>query len=179
MIISISGKPGSGKSTVAKLVAKKLGFKHYSIGDLMGEIAVEKGVSLLELSRIAEKSREIDELLDKKQSNLGKTQDNFVIDSRLGWQFIPRSVKIFLDVDLDVGAQRVYQTKRSDEAENISIKKTKENIAKRIASEKRRYRRYYDLDYFNKAHYDYVADTSNIPAEKVVEEIVGFIKRFK
>jgi len=179
MIITISGMPGSGKSTVAGLVAKKLGIKHYSIGDLMGEIAVEKGISLLELSRIAEKSREIDELLDKKQSNLGNAQDNFVIDSRLGWHFIPGSVKIFLDVDLDTGAKRVYQTKRKDEAENVSLKKTKENILKRIASEKRRYKRYYQLDYFKRANYDYVVDTSHISAGKAAEDIITFIKRFK
>ena len=39
MIIAISGKAGSGKSTIAKLVAKKLGLKHFSSGDFMLKIS--------------------------------------------------------------------------------------------------------------------------------------------
>ncbi len=61
MIITISGKAGSGKSTIAKQLAKKLGLKHYSTGDFMRQMAKDKGVSLLELSRIAEKDKSIDQ----------------------------------------------------------------------------------------------------------------------
>ena len=100
MIITISGKPGSGKSTVAELIAKRLSLKHYSIGNFMREIAKEKGISLLELGKIAEKERWVDDELDKRQIELGGREDGFVIDSRLGFHFIPKSVKIFLDVNL-------------------------------------------------------------------------------
>ena len=54
MIITISGIAGSGKSTVAKLLAKKLNYNHYSIGEFMRDIAKEKNTSLLELSNLAE-----------------------------------------------------------------------------------------------------------------------------
>ena len=89
MIITISGIAGSGKSTVAKLLAKKLNYKHYSIGDFMRQIAKERKLTLLELSKQAEKDNSIDKELDKKQIELGKTKDNFVIDSRLGFHFCP------------------------------------------------------------------------------------------
>jgi len=36
MIITIAGEGGSGKSTVARILAKKLDYKHYSTGDLRG-----------------------------------------------------------------------------------------------------------------------------------------------
>ena len=52
MRITISGKAGSGKSTVAKLLSEKLNLRHYSIGDLMRAIADEKGLNLLELNKI-------------------------------------------------------------------------------------------------------------------------------
>jgi cytidylate kinase len=32
MIITMSGKAGSGKGTVAKILAEKLGYEHISIG---------------------------------------------------------------------------------------------------------------------------------------------------
>jgi len=66
MIITISGKAGSGKSTVAKQLAKKLNLKHYSIGDIMRKLAKEKNISLNELSKLAEKDKTIDLTLDKK-----------------------------------------------------------------------------------------------------------------
>ena len=52
MIIVLGGRAGSGKSTIAKEVAKKLGYKHYSMGDLQRNIAKEKGISLLELGKL-------------------------------------------------------------------------------------------------------------------------------
>ncbi|MCH9028900.1 MAG: nucleoside monophosphate kinase, partial [Bacteroidetes bacterium] len=66
MIITISGKAGSGKSTVAKELARKLELKHYSIGDLMRQMAKEKNISLTELGKLAEKDDSIDKELDKK-----------------------------------------------------------------------------------------------------------------
>ncbi|HII15831.1 MAG TPA: AAA family ATPase, partial [Nanoarchaeota archaeon] len=39
MQITIGGVPGAGKSTVAKLIAEKLGYKSYSMGAIRREIA--------------------------------------------------------------------------------------------------------------------------------------------
>src|SRR3989338_7586745 len=101
MIITIAGTPGAGKSSVAKLVAKKLKLKHYSTGDYMRQIALKRNISLMELSKIAEKDKTIDKELDNWQIKSGKTKDNFVIDSRLGFYFIPHSIKVLLLADFD------------------------------------------------------------------------------
>ena len=55
MIITISGKPGSGKSTVAKIIAAKLGLNKYSIGDLRGKMALDRGITIDELNEVGEK----------------------------------------------------------------------------------------------------------------------------
>lgn len=49
----------------------------------MRSIADEKGVSLVELSLLAEEDRSIDEELDNKNKEVGK-KENVIIDSRLG-----------------------------------------------------------------------------------------------
>ena len=68
MIVTISGTPGSGKSTVGKLIAKKLGLKHYSIGNLMRSMAKEKGLTLGELGELAKTDNgKIDHELDDMQ----------------------------------------------------------------------------------------------------------------
>ena len=176
MIITIAGELGSGKSTTGKKLAEKLNFKFFSTGDLMGDIADSKGMSLLELSKLAEKSDEVDKLLDAKQVEFGKTQKNAIIDSRLGWYFIPQAIKIFLTVEPMEAARRIYQDNRSDEKENISLETTRENILIRKKSERKRYLEYYGLEYDKKENFDLIVDTTNINPDKVVEKILKFIE---
>jgi cytidylate kinase len=174
MIITINGTFGSGKSTVAKFLAKKLGYTHHSVGDFMGEIALKRGVSLLELSKMAEKDPSIDDLLDEKQIYIGEHHDDFIIDARLGWHFIPHSFKIFLKCDFDVGAKRIFGDKREDEKkENISLEETKKAMKRRLKAEKKRYKDNYDVDdHFDENHYDFVLDTSKLSKEEVKEKVL-------
>ena len=171
MIITISGKAGSGKSTVAKEVAKKLNLKHYSIGDLMRQIAKEKNMSLIELSRLAEKDRSIDTELDKKNIEL-REEDNFVIDGRLTAFFSPYAeLKVFLECKDKVRAERILNDKREEEKSrniNALIKK----IRQREQSERKRYKNLYDVDYYNKKLYDLIIDTTNLSVKEVVEKII-------
>src|SRR3989344_6212851 len=105
MIITLAGDIGSGKSTVAKLLAAQLHLKHYSTGDFMREMAIKEGISLLVLSARAENDSSVDQVLDSRQKRLGEEEKNFVLDARLGWFFIPQSFKVYLKVDPKVGAQ--------------------------------------------------------------------------
>lgn len=178
MIIAISGKAGSGKSTVARLLASKLGLRHYSIGDIMREMAREKGMTLVELNKKAETDITIDEELDGRLKKFGKG-DNFVIDGRLTAFFIPYAdVKIFLDADEEVRAGRIMKDKRAVE-KGEDLRQTLENVKLREASEKKRYRQYYGVDYHDKKLYDFVVDTTNLGAEDVVREIIKFIQKGK
>lgn len=181
MIITISGKPGSGKSTVAKETAKKLHLKHYSMGDFQREIAKKRGISMAELSRVEEKDRSIDEEVDRRQRELGKKEDNFVIDSRIGFHFIPNSFKVFLDVDFDTGAGRIFSQKRKGER-FASLEDAKKEIKRRMDSERKRYKEYYGVDHHDMKNYDAVIDTTNSTVEQAVNEIAekaGNSKTFK
>jgi CMP/dCMP kinase len=174
MIISIGGKPGSGKSTVAKLLAKKLKLKHYSNGDFMREMAKERNLSLLELSKIAETDKSIDLELDKRQIELGKKENNFIIDSRLGFHFIPNSKKVFLDADIEIRAKRILNDRRDTE-KNASLKEAMKNILTREKSESKRYLQYYNLDPYNPKNYDLVVDTTNENPESVTNKVLKSI----
>ncbi len=176
MKITITGSLGSGKSTIAKILTNKLGVKRYSVGDFMGELAMERGMTLMELSFEAEKNPKIDRILDDKQINFGKKHDNFVLDSRLGWHFIPDSFKIFLKCDIDVAAKRVFNTNREDEKENTSLGVTKKNILRRMRSEKIRYRKYYGIDPYDENNFDLVVDTTSISPDEVIGKIMANIK---
>ncbi|MDD5163278.1 MAG: cytidylate kinase family protein [Candidatus ainarchaeum sp.] len=177
MIITISGMPGSGKSTLAKEIAEKLGLKHYSAGGFMREIAGERGVNLLELGRMAEHDKSIDRQVDLWTEKLGKTKDNFIIDSRLAWHFIPNSIKIFLEISMSEAARRVYKDMRKDEQENTSMKKTFENMKKRLASEKKRYRDLYGINYLDKKNFDIIINSTHTTKKQKLEKTIQAIKR--
>ena len=177
MIITISGKAGSGKSTVAKILSEKLNLKHYSIGDLMRAMAFEKGINLLELNKIAERDKSIDFELDNKLKELGKAKNNFVVDGRLTAFFIPHAdLRIFLETDDEVRAERILRDKRQQE-KSASLKETIESIRKREASEKKRYQKYYGVDYIDRKLYNLIIDTTKLNPNEVVGKIVGFVNK--
>ena len=177
MRITISGKAGSGKSTVAKLLSKKLNLRHYSIGDLMRAIAQEKRLSLLEFNKLAEKDKSIDFELDNKLKELGKKKDNFVVDGRLTAFFIPiAEIRIFLDADDKVRAQRILKDKRQQE-KSKNLKEAMSSIRKREESERKRYKKYYGVSYFDKKLYNYIINTTRLNPNQVVERIINVVKK--
>ena len=175
MIITISGKAGSGKSTVAKQLAKKLKLKHYSIGDLMRQIAKEKNISLNKLSKLAEKDKSIDTELDKKNIEL-REEDNFVIDGRLTAYFIHYAeLKVFLDCNDNIRAERIQKDERKEE-KSKNIKGLIKKIKQREQSERKRYKKLYNVDYCDKKLYNLFIDTTNLSINEVVEEIMVAVK---
>ena len=176
MRITISGKAGSGKSTVAKLLSEKLNLKHYSIGDLMRAMAKERGISLLEFNRLAEKDRSIDLELDNKLKELGKSKNDFVVDGRLTAFFIPHAdARIFLDAADKTRAQRILKDKRQQE-KSKNLKEAISSIKKREESEKIRYKKYYGTDYFDRKLYNFIIDTTMLNPQQVVDNIIKFVK---
>ena len=179
MIITVSGKAGAGKSTIARNLARTFNLKHYSTGDFMREIASKRGISLIKLSALAEKDSTIDKELDERQIRLGKQEDNFVIDGRLSAYFIPNAdCKVFLDADISIRAERILKDKREDETTE-SLASMIALISEREESEKKRYNEYYGIDYSNPEFYDIIIDTSKLEIDEVVSRITGLIKKGK
>lgn len=178
MIITISGTPGSGKSTAAENIAKKMKFRHYSTGNYMRKMAEKRGISLLELGRLAEKDKSIDKELDRWQKELGEKKDNLVIDARLGFYFIPDSIKVFIDADIKERARRIYSDKVRKET-NISIGDAMKKIKQRQDSERKRYKKYYGIDPWKRSNFDQIVDSTKLTKEEVVENILNFIKNKK
>jgi len=174
MKITVSGIVGSGKSTVAKLLAEHLGFEYFSVGKMMREMAVERGLTLQEFTEVAKENKEIDFELDNRQKALNSDDREFVMDSRLGFHFIPDSFKVFLKVDLPKAAERIYNSSREEEKYS-DVKEALTSLKKRIASEKIRYKQYYNIDFPCEDKFDLVIDTTMRTPQEIVEEILDSI----
>lgn len=178
MIITISGKPGSGKSSIAKMLAEKYNLKYYSTGDFFRAKAREKNLSLKEFSILAQQERGHDNETDKWQTELGKKEDNFVIEGRLGHKFIEKAIKIYLDVNKEVGALRIMNEKREGEAA-LDKAHALHLWEHRVASEHERYTNYYNVNVHDHSQYDFVLDTSNLSKQEVFEKVCGFVDGVK
>jgi len=184
MIVTITGFPGSGKSTLGKGIAKALGLRHYSAGELLRGIAKKKGLALLELHKLMEKDRSIDDDLDNINKRLGKTEDGFVIDGRLSWHFIPNSAKIFVKVDLKKAAERVFRDTCKGNKERCgevhgSVKETVRNMQKRMEMNQKRYRKLYGVNYLDESNYDIVVDTTNASIPETRKRVLKEIKKLQ
>jgi len=187
MIITISGTPGSGKSTVAKLLVKALGAERIYVGGMRRELAREKGMTLEELNKYAKTHAETDRDVDQKASELAKKLEKegkiVIAEGHTQFYFLPDSIKIFIKVDPEEAARRIWkdlQQKETREARNegniISLEQMKRRVQERFKEDNARYQKYYGLDYLDESHYDLVIDSTAITAEQVTEKILLFLK---
>jgi len=177
MRITINGIPGSGKSTAASWLAKKLKLKYYGMGKMRRELAKEKGMSLEEFNKLGEREKWTDTLVDDFQKNL-RNSDNFIADGRLSWYFIPNSIKIFLLVKPEIGAKRIFNEKRKEEKYGNEKKELK-SLKERLKSDIKRYSKIYGIkNYYDIKNYDIVIDTSYLTIPQMDNAILGAISKY-
>lgn len=183
MIITINGKEGSGKSTVAKMLADELHLTYYDIGGLRRHAAKEKGMTLEEYNTYGETHDETDREVDAYQKKLGVQEDNIIVSGRTSFHFIPHSIKLYLDVSPEAAAKRIFSddnlATRNERNDIGSIEDIQKGLRERVKSDTKRYKQYYDLDIHDLTHYDFIVDTSDISAEAVFKKILDFLKTHK
>ncbi len=167
--ITISGKPGTGKTTVAQLLKKKTGLRYVYVGDIFRRFAKEHNMSLEEFGSYCEKHREIDEQLDQHQLTILR-QGNVIVEGRLtAWlahKYTIPALKILLTADVHIRAQRIVKREHGD------IMQRKKEIEQREKSEETRYKQYYDIDVNDLSIYDLIIDTNDKKPEEIVDIIL-------
>jgi CMP/dCMP kinase len=172
-IITVAGGPGSGKSTASKIAAERLGYEHFSSGDLFRAIGRERGIDVYQTNLAAEQEEDIDHLVDQRLRDIGAYQDEVVIDSRLAWHWMPQSFKIFLDIDPETAASRILAKMDPFRLKHEHIpddpKKYAVRLRERLEVEARRYKARYKVDIYDQSNYDLVINTGTNDSEAVVE----------
>ncbi|TQQ81073.1 cytidylate kinase [Halonotius terrestris] len=174
MLLTVSGPPGSGKSTSAAALAEAFDLDHVSGGDIFRELADERGYSPVEFNELAEDDDQIDRDLDRRLRTVAIEQDDVVLESRLaGWLAGDHAdLKIWLD------APRAIRADRIADREDKGIEVAREETARREKSERKRYQEYYNIDIADLTIYDITYNTARWGPKSVQKMLITAIEAY-
>ncbi len=174
MRITISGPPGSGKTTACKSLSEALGLKAVVFGTLFREMAKEKGLTLAEMGDLAERDPSIDKVIDERLLQIARENEDIILESRLSAHMLSRNgidaFKIYLDACIGVRCERVCCR------EGDTLVTATSDTEKRQISEAARYKKYYGIDINDMSVYDLVINTDHLTPEEVLEKMLVAIE---
>ena len=150
MQISITGKLGSGKSTVCKMIRDRYDYEIFSTGAIQREVAREMGISTLELNKRMKQDHSLDTRIDEATTRLSRERR---------------------DCRLTVAAQRVMANPRDSEERYRSVEEARDKLVERSRVEQSRFRELYGVDYCDYGNYNLVVDSSARTPEEIVDII--------
>ncbi|MCU1357182.1 MAG: family ATPase [Acidimicrobiales bacterium] len=170
MLVTLSGLPGSGTSTVARPAAAALGIEHLDGGTAFRAFAAEEGLSLAEFAQRAEVDPTIDQALDRRLADRIAAGD-VLVESRLAGWWAHRGdhagLRVWIDCDERERARRVGSRDGHDLADALATNRSRE------ASERARYLEYYGIDLTDLTIYDLVLDSTSTGPDELVDRIVA------
>ncbi len=175
MLITVSGPPGSGKSTNAAGLAAALGIDHVSGGDIFREMAAEHDMTPVEFNEHAEEDDEIDHALDERLYEIATTRDDLVLESRLaGWLAGDHAdLRFWFDAPVSVRAARIA------DREGKPVDRAREETERREASERKRYLTYYGIDIDDLSIYDAAYNTARWGPDRFLDALVATVEAYE
>ncbi len=174
MLISITGRLGSGKSTVCNILKERYGFEIYSTGAVQREYARGLGISTLELNQRMEEHPNLDAEIDNMVTKISieRADEKLIFDSRMAWHFAKNTFKIFLTIEPCEAASRVMKNQRGDEEKYCCVDEACEKLVERSRIERARFKEIYGVDYYDYNNFNIVIDTTSKTPDEVVAIIV-------
>ncbi|MCL6554231.1 MAG: AAA family ATPase [Firmicutes bacterium] len=172
MVVAIGGPIGVGKSTVAQSLAARLGVPCVSAGGVFRELARQRGVSVVELNRLAEDDPTIDRDLDRLQGELARGGP-CVVESRLSGWMVEADLKVWLDAPLEIRAARVSGR------DGAHPEEARRQLQVRERSEWSRYKALYGIEFSDRSPYHLVIDTSRWAPEVIVDVLERCVRELR
>ncbi|WP_321430497.1 (d)CMP kinase [uncultured Methanolobus sp.] len=153
MLLTISGLPGSGTTTVSRLISEKYNLEMISAGEVFRSLANEYDMTLAEFGELAESDDSIDLKIDERQKEIANTRDNIVLEGRLAGHMAEKAFKFWIKASVDVRVQRIVSREGSSFEDKLA------ETIEREASEAIRYKTIYGIDINDLSAYDLVIDS--------------------
>lgn len=173
MHITITGRLGSGKTTVAKILGEDRNYSYYSTGSIIRALADEAGMTLCDYNKKLEADPTEDRKVDDRTREvaIARKDDDMIFDSRMAWFFAPVSFKVYVTVDPAEAARRVKIDPRPGEP-NSEVEIYLE-LEERSRSEQSRFIKFYGegADYYNWKNYNLIVDSTHRTPKEVADVI--------
>jgi len=198
-IITISGQPGSGTTTMAKALTDRLNATYVNAGSIFRALADEHGMTLDEFSKYVNENPDIDREIDfqlrravdsylgteatarstgERREDLDLSIDieadapYLILESRLaGWIAGPdATLRVWCQAPLDVRCARVDGAGDRDEQADA--------LVERQSDEAMRYREWYDIDITDTTIYDLVVNTSRWDETTTTDLVEQFLASY-
>jgi len=166
--ITVGGLPGTGTSTLCRLLGAKTGLPYVYAGQIFREEAARRGMDLASFGALCQEDRLVDRDLDDRQLELLR-EGGLILEGRLsGWiahrNGIP-AFKVWLVCDEAERVRRVVERDGGEPEEQAA------RMHEREASEADRYRRYYGISLRDLRPYDLVLDSTHESPEALADHI--------
>lgn len=168
MIVTVSGAPGTGTSTLAKILAESLDAKLITTGDTFRAIASDMKLSIQELLDYAEEQTDVHKVLDERIQRAAEVEEFAIVEGRTVGFLIPADLHIHLTLPFITRVSRI--AKREGKDDDIAHKETVE----RMLSEQRTFKEIYGFDIENDTWpYDIIIDTGtfDIAATVIISKL--------
>lgn len=174
MIVTVGGLPGTGTSTLCRLLERELGLPYVYAGQIFRQEAAGRGMSLAELNELAQRDPSVDRHLDERQLELLR-KGNVILEGRMsGWLAHTNGIealKVWITCDPDERIRRLVDRDGGDPAEQRKATEA------RVVQEQDRYRRYYGADLGKAEIYNLVLDSTSTPPQELVRRVLEALGR--
>ncbi|MEG0073442.1 MAG: cytidylate kinase family protein [Clostridia bacterium] len=171
-MIALSGEIASGKGTVGKIISKTLGYEIYSASMVFRQMAREKNMSITDFGKYVEERPELDLETEKRMGEYAKANSKVILDGRMAFYVAPFAFKVYMKVDTDVAAERMFNDNRGKEDSYDTLEETKASIIDRYENENTRYMNVYNVNKADESNYDLVFDTTGKSPEECAKIIL-------
>ena len=169
VVLTIGGPPGSGTTTVCKILEERRGVKYVYAGALFRRTAERKGLTLAQFGKLCEDDPMWDQSLDREMVEIARG-GNVILEGRMTGPMCKmediESLNVYIDADAEVRARRVMERDGGD------LRKVMKTMEEREESEALRYKNIYNVDPRDSSWYDLMIDSSNSTPEEVADRIM-------
>lgn len=173
MTLTVGGLPGTGTTTLCRLLERALQLPYIYAGQLFREEAARRGMTLAEYNALAGRDENVDRELDVKQLEFLRG-GGVILEGRLaGWlahRYEIPAFKAWMICDEQERIKRLVERDGEDEATQRAAMKDRET------READRYARYYGADLTDLSIYDLVLDSTGTPPDALRDEVLASLE---
>lgn len=169
VVLTIGGPPGSGTTTVCRMLEERTGVKYVYAGDIFRKTAERKGLTLARFGKLCEEDPIWDHSLDREMVQIALEGD-VILEGRMTGPMCKMeevsSFNVYIDADREVRARRVM------ERDGGELEEVMETMRDREESEALRYKSIYAVDPRDSVWYDLIIDSSNLTPGEIADRII-------